>query len=278
MADQHHHQDVRTTEIVGDGQYVNPGAELARRAEIDQAATPILNDDANLASWAEEVAATATTEKVVIPDGEPWVIQHPGDALSVTGDPIRVGFEVTGDDGSKQLFVGNARFETHGGVTSVTMDEAEEVHVEVATPQAHNVVVGDQDPSRIAAAEAVADAFRRGFESGTFDAEHRLTPKTVEAKLLADAAKTVNGDRQDKYGDAEDSFQVIADFWNTYLSAKYRGVTLISPFDVAMMMDLMKTARLTQTPTHRDSLVDKAGYVALGERTLRRSITDGVAG
>lgn len=260
MADQHHHQDVRTTEIAGEGQYVNPGAELARRAELDEIekqenrrvaeAAPMLNDDENLVTWAAHPA-------------------HPGDALTVTGHPVRVGFEVAGPDGSKQLFVGNARFETRGGVTTVTMDEAEEVRHTVIHPEAHSVVTGDQDPARIAAAEELDAAYRRG-QADTVEA---LAPQTVEAKLLADAARTVNGERQDKYGNAEDSFQVIADFWNTYLCAKYpQAVSIISPFDVAMMMDLMKTARLTQTPNHRDSLVDKAGYVALGYRTLRTEI------
>lgn len=285
MADQHHHQDVRTTEIVGDGQYVNPGAELARRAELDeiekqenrrlaQAQTePLLNDDQNLADWANEGT-------VAVPDGEPQrfgqdfaFMQHPGDALTVSGVPMRVGVEITNEDGTKQVVVGLARFETRGGITTVTIDEVEEARTELATPQVHEVIVGgDQDPGRIAAAEALEAAFRRGFESGEYEATHRLTPQTVEGKLLFDAAKTVNGERQDKYGDAEDSFQVIADFWNTYLSAKYRQPTNISPFDVAMMMDLFKTARLTQTPNHRDSLVDKAGYVALGYRTLRTEV------
>jgi hypothetical protein len=36
--------------------------------------------------------------------------------------------------------------------------------------------------------------------------------------------------------------------------------------DVALMMVLMKVARLCNTPDHRDSLVDICGYTALIER------------
>jgi hypothetical protein len=38
----------------------------------------------------------------------------------------------------------------------------------------------------------------------------------------------------------------------------------LEPYDVALMMDDVKSARLCETPDHRDSWVDKAGYSACG--------------
>jgi hypothetical protein len=41
---------------------------------------------------------------------------------------------------------------------------------------------------------------------------------------------------------------------------------VLSASDVAYMMVLLKMARLMQTPGHRDSLVDMAGYAATAAR------------
>ncbi len=74
-----------------------------------------------------------------------------------------------------------------------------------------------------------------------------------------DAAKrVVVGEREDTYGGPEDSFQVIADYWSIHLGVPVKAV------DVAIMMDLLKSARLRAAPDHIDSWIDKAGYVACG--------------
>ncbi|WKW85497.1 hypothetical protein SEA_REYNAULD_45 [Rhodococcus phage Reynauld] len=101
-----------------------------------------------------------------------------------------------------------------------------------------------------------------------------VEPRTPEAQLLADATATINGARQDAYGDAEDSFQVIADFWRIYLESKY-DVRLpgLNAVDTALMLDLFKTARLTQTEDHRDSFLDKAGYTGLAWRSVVKGKT-----
>lgn len=69
------------------------------------------------------------------------------------------------------------------------------------------------------------------------------------------------GPRQASYGHPRENFRRTAALWNGYLAA--RGfVALIKPEDVAQMMVLLKMARLMQTPDHRDSIVDMAGYAA----------------
>jgi hypothetical protein len=80
-------------------------------------------------------------------------------------------------------------------------------------------------------------------------------------ELLAEVGKIVSGARNQAYGNPEDNFQNIADLWNAYLTRKPWP---LNTMDVAMMMMLMKVARLKTNPTHRDSLVDAAGYAACG--------------
>lgn len=90
-------------------------------------------------------------------------------------------------------------------------------------------------------------------------------PLSVEGarnKFLATVQGIVNNDRNKSYGSAEDSFQAIADFWSTYLYTRFGFSQDITVFDVACMMDLMKSARIASNPTHMDSWVDKAGYAA----------------
>lgn len=78
------------------------------------------------------------------------------------------------------------------------------------------------------------------------------------ASVLRLAMEAVNGSRAVAHGDPENSFAGIADLWSAYLH-----ITL-SPADVALMMCLLKTARLRGNPTHADSWVDLAGYAACG--------------
>ena len=72
------------------------------------------------------------------------------------------------------------------------------------------------------------------------------------------AAECVLKDRNNAYGGPEDSFGVIANFWSVYLGRK------IYPADVAMMMSLLKIARIKANKSYEDGYVDLAGYAACG--------------
>ena len=75
------------------------------------------------------------------------------------------------------------------------------------------------------------------------------------------------GDRDHIYGNPEDSFKTIADFWETYLKTKCvsNGTNInISAEDVAAMMVLFKIARIATGSYCEDSWVDCAGYAACG--------------
>lgn len=81
-------------------------------------------------------------------------------------------------------------------------------------------------------------------------------------QVLDAAALCVTHDRNDIYGGPEDSFAIIADLWSVYWQAA--GRANFEPHDVALMLGLLKVARLVRNPKHADSWVDLAGYAACG--------------
>ena len=86
-------------------------------------------------------------------------------------------------------------------------------------------------------------------------------------KVLAEAKRCVCGERDQSYGGPEDSFRLIAKLWEPYVREKMvpKGTPVdIEPEDVAIMMGMLKIARLASNPTHMDSWVDLAGYAACG--------------
>lgn len=84
--------------------------------------------------------------------------------------------------------------------------------------------------------------------------------------ILNEAAGYVTRDRNSSYGDPEDNFSNIAEVWNAQgmCMGGVNGVRPINATDVALLMVGMKLARLKHNPTHRDSWVDAAGYIACG--------------
>ena len=78
------------------------------------------------------------------------------------------------------------------------------------------------------------------------------------SEILDTAKHYVNVDRAAQHGDAESNFGVIASYWTAHLDV------YISASDVAVMMTLMKLARIKANPAHVDSWVDGCGYLACG--------------
>ena len=85
---------------------------------------------------------------------------------------------------------------------------------------------------------------------------------------ILDAAKNiVNGERDQQYGTPENSFEVIAELWRSYLKASCVGAgadVCILPEDVAAMMALLKIARISTGQGKADNWIDLAGYAACG--------------
>lgn len=80
----------------------------------------------------------------------------------------------------------------------------------------------------------------------------------IRADILDTAKHYVLKDRNATHGDPEDNFGRIAELWAAYKRVPFNAT------DVAAMMALMKVARIAQSPEHRDSWIDLAGYAACG--------------
>ena len=80
----------------------------------------------------------------------------------------------------------------------------------------------------------------------------------LRSEILDTAKEYVTKDRAATHGDAESNFGLIACYWSAHLDAH------VGPADVAVMMTLMKLARIKANPMHVDSWVDGCGYLACG--------------
>ena len=94
----------------------------------------------------------------------------------------------------------------------------------------------------------------------SYEEHNDIPPQPLATRgNLLDVAKTyITKDRQADHGDAEDNFARIAQYWSVHLG------TPVKAHDVAVMMALLKVARIKQNPHHIDNWVDGAGYFACG--------------
>jgi hypothetical protein len=113
-------------------------------------------------------------------------------------------------------------------------------------------IIGDDTP-------AIAETVEENSE----DAKHKLT----RADILHAAEKCVCGQRETDYGTPEDNFKAIAELWSLYLDrisvGKY-GNMIVDEKDVAVMMALLKIARIARGGGKADNWIDLAGYAACG--------------
>lgn len=85
----------------------------------------------------------------------------------------------------------------------------------------------------------------------------------TRAEILDTAKKIVTTDRNARYGEPENNFDVIAQFWNHYISTTKDVCLYLSATDVAIMMALFKIGRIsTARDMNEDSYIDAAGYIA----------------
>lgn len=91
--------------------------------------------------------------------------------------------------------------------------------------------------------------------------------KLTRADILHAAEKCVCGQRETDYGTPEDNFKAIAELWSVYLDrisvGKY-GNMIVDEKDVAVMMALLKIARIARGGGKADNWIDLAGYAACG--------------
>lgn len=106
-------------------------------------------------------------------------------------------------------------------------------------------------------------AIAETVEENSEDVKRKLT----RADILHAAEKCVCGQRETEYGTPEDNFETIAELWETYLRracVDEAGGVYIDANDVAMMMALLKIARIAAGGGKADSWIDLAGYADCG--------------
>lgn len=108
--------------------------------------------------------------------------------------------------------------------------------------------------------DAVAYKLRNPLPSAGFT---RYTAVEIPT-ILDEAAKLTSQDRQAVYGHPADDYARTAAMWSAYLGVE------VTALQAQMCMVLVKVSRLANTPTHRDSLVDIAGYARTYEMTLEK--------
>jgi len=97
------------------------------------------------------------------------------------------------------------------------------------------------------------------------DKDHRK----VASHVLHTANKVVTTERGNQHGGAEDSFAMIGRLWEVYLGNTNQqigglGNIIITAYDVAQMMTLLKIARAVHgSMTNEDNYVDASGYQGL---------------
>ena len=89
----------------------------------------------------------------------------------------------------------------------------------------------------------------------------------TRSSVLDTAKQYVTEDREATHGDMEDNFGSIGMLWEQYFSYEWS----FSPTDVAMMMALLKIARLKSNKDNPDNYIDACGYMACaGELALKK--------
>ena len=76
-------------------------------------------------------------------------------------------------------------------------------------------------------------------------------------ETLDAARQAITVDRAATYGEAENTFGLIAAYWSAHLDCE------VIAGDVAIMMTLFKCARMKANPGHADNYVDAVGYAAI---------------
>ena len=118
-----------------------------------------------------------------------------------------------------------------------------------------------------------SDNLKRALRQGS--TQEPVQKKRGEALRIA--LDVINGERQDTYGNPEDSFELISKYWNAYLielqkkiladhgvdASKYKLVDMLSGRNVSEMMILFKVARMSGQKPALDNYADAAGYAGI---------------
>lgn len=82
-------------------------------------------------------------------------------------------------------------------------------------------------------------------------------PNSEAWNILQEAANLIEGDRNDQHGAREKCHAEIAKLWTWWTGFQ------IDPHDVAVMMAMLKIARIKTGSYNRDSYLDACGYLSI---------------
>lgn len=95
-------------------------------------------------------------------------------------------------------------------------------------------------------------------------------------EILEKTKKTICNDRQDVYGEPENSFPVIASYWSTYLTEITKTKITLTSRNVADLLSLFKLARITTGKYKEDNYIDLCGYAAIAGSLEEPKLTGGI--
>lgn len=82
---------------------------------------------------------------------------------------------------------------------------------------------------------------------------------------MRDKIDQILEERQEQYGDAGEALAMVGRIWGALLR-----IDDIPAHDVCLLMDALKSVRLINNPSHKDSYDDKLGYLRHYEEILNR--------
>lgn len=85
----------------------------------------------------------------------------------------------------------------------------------------------------------------------------------MSGEAMLHHAASIVADRRKVYGEPSSFMSAVAQRWSITL-----GRT-IAPSEVVLCLIDLKLARLAHDPTHRDSIIDVAGYAAVLQEVVR---------
>ena len=91
---------------------------------------------------------------------------------------------------------------------------------------------------------------------------------SANREAIFDEARLLIQDRGRVYGSPYTNHKRIAELWSGLLEIP------ITPHQVVLCMASVKLARLVETPTHHDSIVDAVAYLAFYEDVIHTQLDD----
>ena len=83
------------------------------------------------------------------------------------------------------------------------------------------------------------------------------SPPSPATQILADASALIDGDRDRQHGNRKANHTQVAGLWSAFLGVQ------VTPVDAAIMLALLKIARIQVGAPNRDNFVDACGYISI---------------